>query len=62
MVASLTGASDSRQRAALIATQILGLAYCRYGLRLDDRDLPVEAAVRSIGATLQRYLFDAPAS
>lgn len=58
MVALLTGASDSRQRSALIATQILGLAYCRYVLRLDDRDLPVEEAVRSIGATLQRYLFE----
>ena len=58
MIGRLTGASDSRQRAALVATQILGLAYCRYVLRLDDRDLPVEIAVQSIGATLQRYLFD----
>lgn len=60
MVALFTGAPDARQRAALIATQILGLAYCRYVLGLDDRDLPVERAVQSVGATLQRYLVDPP--
>jgi AcrR family transcriptional regulator len=58
MVARLTGAADSRQRAALVATQILGLAYCRYVLRLDERDLPADEAARSVGATLQRYLFE----
>ncbi|WP_280155143.1 TetR family transcriptional regulator [Piscinibacter sp. XHJ-5] len=47
-------------RAGLVATQILGLALCRYVLRLP----PVVALkraeiVRRIGATIQGYLFDA---
>lgn len=47
-------------RAGLIATQILGLALCRYVLKLP----PVVALkrpeiVRRIGPTVQRYLFDA---
>jgi AcrR family transcriptional regulator len=47
-------------RAGLVATQILGLALCRYVLRLP----PVVALkrpeiVRRIGATVQSYLFDA---
>jgi len=47
-------------RAGLIATQILGLALCRYVLRLP----PVVALkraelVRRVGATVQGYLFDA---
>lgn len=47
-------------RAGLVATQILGLALCRYVLRLP----PVVALkradiVRRVGATVQGYLFDA---
>ena|SRR5689334_1496968 len=47
-------------RAGLVATQMLGLAYCRYVLKLP----PVVALkraelVRRIGATLQSYLYDA---
>ncbi len=46
-------------RAGLVATQILGLALCRYVLRLP----PVVALkraeiVRRVGATVQGYLFD----
>lgn len=46
-------------RAGLIATQMLGLAMCRYVLRLP----PVvahkrPALIRQIGQTVQRYLYD----
>ncbi|HJS04696.1 MAG TPA: TetR family transcriptional regulator [Variovorax sp.] len=62
LIARLSG--DSRAgaaaRAGLIASQVLGLALCRYVLKLP----PVVALkrpeiVRRIGATVQSYLFDA---
>jgi len=56
MVERVSGRADARRRAVLIATQILGLAYCRYVLGLADDALPQDVAVRTIGATLQRYL------
>jgi AcrR family transcriptional regulator len=44
-------------RAGLLATQVLGLALCRYILKLPPIvDLTVEDAVRWLGPTLQRYL------
>lgn len=47
-------------RAGLIATQILGLALCRYVLRLPPVvGLKRAEIVRRIGATIQAYLFDA---
>jgi AcrR family transcriptional regulator len=47
-------------RAGLIATQILGLALCRYVLRLAPVvGLKRAEIVRRIGATIQGYLFDA---
>jgi AcrR family transcriptional regulator len=57
MVAQVRGARGSREVAALIATQMLGLAYCRYVLRLPTLlAMPREAIVKAIGATVQRYL------
>ena len=56
LVTQLAATGDSRQRAALVATQMLGLAYTRYVLGLTDADLPRETAVAAIGTTLQRYL------
>jgi AcrR family transcriptional regulator len=56
MVTRLAGPDQAPQRAALIATQMLGLAYCRYVLGLSDTELPQETAVATVGATLQRYL------
>jgi len=49
--------SDAPRRAGLIATQVLGLALCRYVLRLP----PVVAmshdeVVAWLGPTIQRYL------
>jgi hypothetical protein len=47
-------------RAGLIATQILGLALCRYVLRLPPVvGLKRSDIVRRIGATIQAYLFNA---
>ena len=55
-VMAFTQSEHAGPRAALIATQILGLAYCRYVLELSERDLPRALAVRAIGETLGRYL------
>jgi AcrR family transcriptional regulator len=47
-------------RAGLVATQILGLALCRYVLRLPPVvGLKRAELVRRIGATVQSYLFEA---
>ena len=51
-------APDWERRAGLVATQVLGLALCRYVLRLPPvAAMPAEELVAAIGATLQRYLF-----
>src|SRR5262245_12607699 len=43
--------------AAMVATQMLGLAFCRYVLRLPGiADLPHATLVARIGPTIQRYL------
>ncbi|MTE13327.1 TetR/AcrR family transcriptional regulator [Nocardia aurantiaca] len=48
---------DAPHRAGLIATQILGLALCRYVLRLPPVvALTHEQIVADIGPTIQRYL------
>jgi AcrR family transcriptional regulator len=47
-------------RAGLIASQILGLALCRYVLKLPPVvGLKRAELVRRVGATVQAYLFDA---
>ncbi|GAA4349570.1 TetR family transcriptional regulator [Variovorax defluvii] len=62
LIARLSGdaRAGAAARAGLIASQVLGLALCRYVLKLP----PVVALkraeiVRRIGATVQSYLFDA---
>lgn len=62
LVASVVPAAEARWRSGLIATQILGLAWCRYVLQL----APVVKMTRaeiidSVGPTIQRY-FGLPAS
>jgi AcrR family transcriptional regulator len=57
LVASLVPVEECAARAGLIATQILGMALCRFVLRLP----PVVAMTRdeiveSVGPTIQRYL------
>ena len=58
LVERLAGPELAGRRAALIATQILGLAYARYVLALPREMLSPEIAIAAIGGTLQRYLFD----
>ncbi|WP_338528868.1 TetR family transcriptional regulator [Nitratireductor thuwali] len=58
MVARVAGPERARERACLIATQILGLAYARYVLGLSSDDLPHATALVMIGGTLQRYLVE----
>ncbi|MFD4462263.1 TetR family transcriptional regulator [Nocardia sp. NPDC058480] len=49
--------ADAPRRAALIVTQLLGLALCRYVLRLPPVvALTPDQIVRDIAPTLQRYL------
>lgn len=51
---------EPERRAALIATQTLGLALCRYVLQLPPIvTMPHDEAVAWLGPTVQRYL-DAP--
>jgi len=61
-VALLGGGSraEAATRAGLIASQILGLALCRYVLKLPPvAKLARAEVVRRVGATVQGYLFDA---
>lgn len=58
MVARVAGPQRAGERAALIATQILGLAYVRYVLGLGEEGIPRATIQEMVGATVQRYLFD----
>jgi AcrR family transcriptional regulator len=58
LVTRLSGEDGAKRRSTLIATQILGLAYCRYVLNLGDDYLDQAAARAAIGETLQRYLLE----
>jgi hypothetical protein len=52
-----TGASDADERGAFIATQLLGLALCRYILRQEPlASLSVAHVVATIAPSVQRYL------
>jgi AcrR family transcriptional regulator len=56
---TLCGKERAQERAALVATQMLGLALARYVLHLPPVvELPDEIIVARLGATLQTYLFD----
>ena len=53
------GKERTAERAALIATQMLGLAYCRYVVKLPPvAALPAAVIVDQIGSTIERYLSD----
>ena len=59
MIARITGPKHGAERAALIATQMLGLALTRYVLALPPVvGLSQDTLVDRIGATLQIYLTD----
>jgi AcrR family transcriptional regulator len=56
-VVQVRGKAGSDRAASLIASQMLGLAYCLYILRLPPLvAAPREEVVKSVGATIQRYL------
>jgi AcrR family transcriptional regulator len=57
LVASFAPASQASTRAGLIATQILGLALCRFVLRLPPvAEMSRDDVVNWLGPTIQRYL------
>jgi AcrR family transcriptional regulator len=56
-VAAVAPRPQAAERAGLVATQMLGLAFCRYVLRLPGvADLSHDAVAARIGPTIQRYL------
>jgi hypothetical protein len=62
-VVKLTGLprADAAARAGLIASQLLGLALCRYVLQFPPVvKLTRAEIVQHVGATVQRYLTDRP--
>jgi AcrR family transcriptional regulator len=49
--------ATARERAGLVATQMLGLALCRAILRIPPvAEMPADVVVARVGATVQRYL------
>lgn len=57
MVRRVRGDEGSDVVGALIASQMLGLAYCRYILRVPALlAMPRDVLVRTIGATIQSYI------
>lgn len=55
-IATLGTRSTAGRRAGLVATQLLGLALCRYVLRLPPiTQMKPEEIVKSVGPTVQRY-------
>lgn len=56
------GSDDAAERAAFISAQLLGLALCRYILRLEPlASLPADHVVAVIAPSVQRYLTQAVA-
>ncbi|MEU6564079.1 TetR family transcriptional regulator [Nocardia nova] len=61
MVTAVGNPADAPRRAGLVVTQIMGLALCRYILRLAPVVALTQAQiVTTIGATLQSYLTSSP--
>jgi AcrR family transcriptional regulator len=59
VVEPLTALGDTRaaQRGALIGSQLLGLALCRYIIRLEPiASQPIEEVIAAVAPTIQRYL------
>jgi AcrR family transcriptional regulator len=57
VAAALGPAEDAPVRAGLVASQVLGMALCRYVLRLPPVvALDAETLVAALGPTVQRYL------
>jgi AcrR family transcriptional regulator len=55
-VKAIKGGRGAGQRAALVASQLLGMALCRYILKFPPMvSMPREMLVKQIGRTIQRY-------
>ena len=51
------GGKDARRRAGLVASQILGLALCRYILKVPPVvEMSPDDIVKTVGPTIQRYI------
>ena len=56
-LAQAVGTGNAAEQAGLVSSQLLGLALCRYVLKLPPVvDMPSEHIVRDVGPTIQRYL------
>jgi AcrR family transcriptional regulator len=56
-VARAGGGKDARRRAGLVASQILGLALCRYILKVPPvAEMSPDDIVKCVGPTIQRYI------
>ena len=56
-VARAGGGRDARRRAGLVASQILGLALCRYILKVPPvAEMSPDDIVECVGPTIQRYI------
>lgn len=55
-VRAIGGGRGASRRAALVASQLLGMALCRYILKFPPMvSMPRETLVREVGRTIQRY-------
>lgn len=55
-IKAIKGGRGASQRAALVASQLLGMALCRYILKFPPMvSMPRETLVREVGRTIQRY-------
>jgi len=58
-LAAIVPQSEAAARAGLVATQMLGLGFCRYILRLPGiADVGQDVIAARLGPTIQRYLFE----
>jgi AcrR family transcriptional regulator len=58
-IAAVTPAAEAQERAGMVASQVLGLAMCRYVLKFPPlTEMPSDQVAARFGPTLQRYLTD----
>ncbi len=57
LIAAISGKAGASERAALVVSQTLGMALCRYILKIPPlAKMPRKKLVEEIGKTLQRYM------
>lgn len=56
-IAAIAPAAEAQDRAGMVATQVLGLAICRYVLKFPPlAEMPGDVVIARFSPTLQRYL------